>query len=336
MGMLDFWHPVLRSHDLPRGRAVAVRVGGRALALFRPGPGQVAALDDKCSHRRMKLSLGTVREGRLACPYHGWTFDCAGQGESPNTPKLYACVMSYDCREAEGAVWVKAAGTERPLPAFDFDGFVPVGVVMHRVRAPLQLVIDNFSENEHTAVVHADFGFDPARSHEAVVRFEQTDRTVRVYNAGPAKPPPLFLRLVLRFRRRYHFHSDYTFEFDPPRSVVDHYWTEPDGSGEAMMRYRLFHFFFPEEEGVSRVVTFAGVRSRWRVGPGGGVRPFRWRMRRAVRMAIDEDVWLLENLAEQGVEIEGMKLSRFDRVLSLTRERLRRIYYGDGAVAEAS
>src|SRR5262245_47912883 len=79
MGMLDFWHPVLRTRDLPRGRAVAVRVGGRSLALFRPGPGRVAALDDKCSHRRMKLSLGTVRDGRLACPYHGWTFDCAGQ-----------------------------------------------------------------------------------------------------------------------------------------------------------------------------------------------------------------------------------------------------------------
>jgi phenylpropionate dioxygenase-like ring-hydroxylating dioxygenase large terminal subunit len=336
MGMLDYWHPVLRSRDLPRGRAVAVRVGGRALALFRPGPGQVAALDDKCAHRRMKLSLGTVRDGRLACPYHGWTFDCAGHGESPNTPKLYACVASYDCREAEGAVWVKAAGPERPLPAFDFDGFISVGVVMHRVRAPLELVIDNFSENEHTAVVHADFGFDPARSHEAVVRFESTDRTVTVSNAGPAKRPPLLIRLVLRFRRRYHFHSDYTFHFDPPRSVVDHYWTEPDGSREAMMRYRLFHFFVPEEEGVSRVATFAGVRSRWPFGPGGGVRPFRWRMRRSVRTAIDEDVRLLENLADQGVEIEGMKLSRFDRVLSLTRERLRRIYYGDGAITAPS
>ncbi|HJZ91035.1 MAG TPA: Rieske 2Fe-2S domain-containing protein [Gemmataceae bacterium] len=331
--MLDFWHPVLRSQDLPRGRAVGVRVGGRALALFRPGPGQVGALDDKCSHRRMKLSLGTVRDGRLACPYHGWTFDCAGQGESPSTPKLYACVPSYDCREAEGAVWVKAAGTDRPLPEFDFDGFIPVGLVIHRIRAPLQLVIDNFSENEHTAVMHADFGFDPARSHEAVVRVEWTDRTVSVYNAGPAKRPPLFTRLIVRFRRRYHFRSDYTFHFDPPRSVVDHYWTEPDGSREAMMRYRLFHFFVPEDEGVSRVATFAGVRSRWPIGPGGGVRPFRWRMRRAVRTTLDEDVRLLENLADQNVEIEGMKLSRFDRVLSLTRERMRRIYYEDGAVA---
>jgi phenylpropionate dioxygenase-like ring-hydroxylating dioxygenase large terminal subunit len=280
----------------------------------------------------MKLSLGTVCHGRLTCPYHGWTFDGAGQGESPNTPKLYACVTSYDCEEAHGAVWVKAAGAEQPLPALDFDGFLPVGVVMHRVRAPLELVIDNFSENEHTAVVHPDFGFDPARSHEAQVRFEQTDRTVTVSNAGPAKRPPLVTRLAVGYRRRYHFHSDYTFHFDPPRSVVDHYWSEPDGSREGMLRYRLFHYFVPEEAGVSRVVTFAGVKSRWPVGPGGGMRPFRWLMRRAVRTTIDEDVHLLENLADQTTTIEGMKLSRFDRVLSLTRDRLRRIYYGGSGV----
>jgi len=35
MAMLDYWHPVLRGGELPRGRAVRVRLAGQPLALFR-------------------------------------------------------------------------------------------------------------------------------------------------------------------------------------------------------------------------------------------------------------------------------------------------------------
>src|SRR3954468_10864542 len=114
MAILDFWHPVMRSQDLPSAGAAGARIAGRSLALFRPGPGRVAAVEDLCPHRRMRLSLGRVRAGRLVCPYHGGRFTDAGQGESPNTPKVRACVDRFDCREAHGAVWVKAPGPDTP------------------------------------------------------------------------------------------------------------------------------------------------------------------------------------------------------------------------------
>jgi phenylpropionate dioxygenase-like ring-hydroxylating dioxygenase large terminal subunit len=328
MSMLQFWHPVLHGRDLPRDRAVGVRLAGQSLALFRPGPGQVAAIGDVCPHRRMRLCLGKVNGGRLTCVYHGWTFDGDGQGESPGTPKLHACADSYDCREAHGVVWVKARGPDVPLPVIDHAGFVPVGAVFHRIKAPLQLVMDNFSEVEHTIAMHPTFGFDPARSHEAVVTFEATDDAVTVHNVGPAKPIQPLARLLLLFRRRYFFHSDYTFFFDPPRAVIEHRWTDPVGGGEAMAKYRLHHFFVPEDQQTTRLVTFGAARSRWPL-PGGGVPLMGWYLRRAIAATIDEDVWLLENLADQTPDLDGMKLSRFDRVLGLTRERLRRIYYGE-------
>ena len=90
MAMLQFWHPVLKSRDLPRDRPVGVRLAGRDLALFRNGSGGIGALEDVCPHRRMRLSLGKVQGGLLTCAYHGWTFDCEGRGESPGTPKLRA------------------------------------------------------------------------------------------------------------------------------------------------------------------------------------------------------------------------------------------------------
>jgi phenylpropionate dioxygenase-like ring-hydroxylating dioxygenase large terminal subunit len=325
--MLQFWHPVLQSRDLPFGRPVPVRVGGRSLALFRSGPGEVAALTDSCPHRRMRLSLGQVRDGRIVCPYHSWSFDSKGHGESPGTPKLTACAERFDCREAHGVVWVKASGPDAPLPEIDHAGYIPVGVTFHRIRVPLALVMDNFSEVEHTVAMHPAFGFDPDRGHEAAVVFAPTADDVTVRNVGPAKAPRLLTRVLLLFRRRFLFHSDYTLRYDPPRAVVEHFWSDPAGGRGGMARYRLNHFFVPEDEETTRLVTFGAAQSRWPL-PGGGVPLMGWYLLRSMAQTIDEDVWLLENLADQTADLEGTKLGRFDRVLGLNRERLRRIYYG--------
>ena len=59
MGSMDHWHPVLAAKQL-RQKPVGVRLNGRELVLFRSANGRFGALDDCCSHRRMRLSLGHV------------------------------------------------------------------------------------------------------------------------------------------------------------------------------------------------------------------------------------------------------------------------------------
>ena len=325
--MLQFWHPVLPSKALSFGRPARVRLAGQSLALFRSGVNQAAALTDFCPHRRMRLSLGQVRDGRIVCPYHGWSFDGNGYGESPGTPKLTACAERFDCREANGFLWVKAAGSDAPFPEVDQAGYVPVGATVHRIRVPLVLVMDNFSEVEHTFAMHPAFGLDPERGHEAAITVQPTEDAVTVHNVGPAKAPRLLTQLLLLFRRRFLFHSDYTLRYDPPRAIVDHYWSDPAGGRGGMARYRLHHFFVAEDERTTRLVTFGAAHSRWPL-PGGGVPLMGWYLLRSMARTIDEDVWLLENLADQTADLEGTKLGRFDRVLGLNRQRLRRIYYG--------
>jgi hypothetical protein len=46
---------------------------------------------------------------------------------------------------------------------------------------------------------------------------------------------------------------------------------------------------------------------------------------------IGRDVELLSNIADTSPGLDGMKLSRFDRILGLTRERIERIYRGGSA-----
>ncbi len=327
MPVLDHWHPLLLSCDLGH-KPVGVRLDGHEIALFRTAEG-VAALDDSCPHRRMRLSLGCVIDDKLQCRYHGWTFNACGAGESPGTPKLTACATAYEAREEHGAVWVRGAGGSSPMPTFDVPGYFPTCMLSHRIAAPLEVVMDNFCEIEHTATTHALFGYDLHRMSEVKVQFVPTDTTVRVINRGPAKLIAWPLRLLIGFRKHYDFLDDWTTHFTPPHTVFDHIWADPTTGRESLVKWKFFIFYTPVDAATTALTTFVYVKSRWLAGPAGGVRAFRWLMRWQADVEIRRDVFMLENLADKSPGIEGLKLSRFDRVLGLNRERLRRVYRGE-------
>jgi phenylpropionate dioxygenase-like ring-hydroxylating dioxygenase large terminal subunit len=325
MAAIDHWHPVLRSRDLRPG-PVAVRVAGRNLAVYRTTKG-VAALADECPHRRMRLSLGTVIGDRLQCRYHGWTFAADGQGESPGTPRLHACADSFEAREEHGAVWVKPRDAAATFPPFEVAGYLPICVLHYTAEAPLELVADNFCEIEHTPTTHAVFGYDLNRMHEVNVRFEPTDTTVRIINSGPSKRLSLFHRTLVGIREGFLFYDDWTTHFSPVYSVYDHWWADPKDGRQCKVRWRLYIFFTPVDEKRTGVMTFAFAKSRW-PGPAGGLRPFRWLLRKHLDRETRLDMDILKGLASHETGVEGMKLSRFDRVLGLNRERIERIYRG--------
>ncbi|MEP6955237.1 MAG: Rieske 2Fe-2S domain-containing protein [Chthoniobacterales bacterium] len=327
MSRLHYWHPVFASRKLTTRRPAGIRLDGRDLALFRTCDGKLGAIDDKCAHRRMKLSRGRIEGERVICPYHGWSFNTAGEGESPSAPKLHACVASYDCAESAGAIWVKARGSEQPLPSFAKEGWDFAGAVFNELRAPLQLVIDNFSEIEHTVTTHPHFGFDPKRAHEAVIKLEADDDSVTVRGHGPAKRPPLDTCWSVAFRRGDRFHADYTFRFDPPRSTVTHWWSDPQTGSERKFKYHIVHYFVAQDEAVTLLVTFCFLKTGRRLLRM--LKPMTARLFRSRTWeTVEEDAVLLSHLADQSTSLEGMKLSRFDPVLALTRERLARIYGG--------
>src|SRR5262245_58096099 len=142
MAIIDHWHPVLKSNEL-RNKPVAIQLGGHGIVLYRTRSGTLTALADECPHRRLRLSLGEVVGEKLRCRYHGWTFDCAGRGESPGTPKLQACVTAYDAAEAFGAIWVKSKHSTPEFPRIDAPGYLPICTLRRRALAPLELVLDN-------------------------------------------------------------------------------------------------------------------------------------------------------------------------------------------------
>lgn len=325
MGPLDHWHPVLLSTAL-KNKPVEVRLNGQDIVLFR-AEGKIGALDNCCPHRRLRLSVGQVVGDRLQCKYHGWTFDCAGAGESPGTPKLHATTTCFDTCEKYGVVWLKNAGSPAKFPEFAPAGFYPFCTMAHEVNAPLELTLDNFTEIEHTPTTHGLFGYALDRMHEVEVRFEPTDETVRVINVGPQKEVSAFTRFLLGIRKGFHFNDDWTTFFSPIYSIYDHWWTDPASGKEAKVRFRIVIFFNPIDEGKTGLFTFGYTKSAW-PGPYGGVRLFKKHMADVLEHEIQLDVNILNNLADKNPNIDGMKLSRFDRVLGLNRERIDRVYRG--------
>jgi phenylpropionate dioxygenase-like ring-hydroxylating dioxygenase large terminal subunit len=329
MGMLDHWHPVYPSRKLRR-KPVELRIAGRQLCLFRTASGRAAAIDNVCPHRRLKLSYGEVLGERVQCKYHGWTFDGCGQGESPGTPKLSACTESFAVYEAHDYIWIKSRHSHAIFPDIQAEGYFPIGTFRHSAPAPLELTLDNFTEIEHSGTVHKTFGYDLTRMHEVRVRFEASEDRVRVINVGPTIRLNPLLRLALGIRAGDLFHDDWTTYFSPVYSVYDHWWTSPDESREGMVRWRLYMFFWPIDARQTAIVSFVYAKSRY-PGPAGGLRLVKWLFRREIDREVRQDLAMLEHLADHQTSIEGMKLSRFDKVLGLTRERIARIYRGESA-----
>jgi nitrite reductase/ring-hydroxylating ferredoxin subunit len=66
--------PVATVESLPPGHGRTVHVQGREFALWNL-EGQFYCLDDACPHRGGPLGAGTLEDGEVFCPLHGWGFD---------------------------------------------------------------------------------------------------------------------------------------------------------------------------------------------------------------------------------------------------------------------
>ncbi len=121
----DHWYPVAWSRELKPGGVLGVRYAGEAIVLVRPKEGAVYALEDRCAHRQVPLSKGSVDGQAVRCCYHGWAY--GRSGACVDVPyigkdKLPNGVRSYPCQEVGGLIMVfpgdAALAATTPVPCF--------------------------------------------------------------------------------------------------------------------------------------------------------------------------------------------------------------------------
>jgi len=157
----DHWYAVAYENEIKPGCVVPVRFWGQAIAVFRGSDGRLRAVEDRCAHRHLKLSIGRVTGCTLTCMYHGWSYD--GDGRLIEVPhELFGRqfsnlrIRAYPVRARYGLVWLfpgnPALAEHVAIPDIpELEGpdrwaCVPVDFTW---RAHHSMIVDNVSDFTH-------------------------------------------------------------------------------------------------------------------------------------------------------------------------------------------
>jgi phenylpropionate dioxygenase-like ring-hydroxylating dioxygenase large terminal subunit len=166
---INFWYPIARSEEISTDKPLRVGLLGLGFVAFRDENGAAHVLANTCIHRGGSLSAGVMENGRLACPYHGWQFNGAGQcmhipslanGKIPPRAK----VDSYPVQERYGIVFAFLGDlpeAERP-PLYDIEEYGTEGwktqLYVFDVACNYERSVENGLDPIHNEFVHAAQG----------------------------------------------------------------------------------------------------------------------------------------------------------------------------------
>ena len=180
------------------------------VVLFRTPEG-IVALEDRCCHRSLPLSMGQVVGDRVQCGYHGLEFDKSGAcvkvpGQSKIPPG--AQVRSYPVVQRWGWVWIwpgdPAKADESLLPDWwwldspEWKSIPGRGGEPMPVAANYMLISDNLFDISHLTYVHSS-----SIGNQSIVEFpvktERFERGVRMTRIVPDRPPAPFFKKAGNF-----------------------------------------------------------------------------------------------------------------------------------------
>ncbi|KAL2232378.1 chlorophyllide a oxygenase, chloroplastic [Sesamum indicum] len=154
----NFWYPVAFSADLKDDTMVPIDCFEEPWVLFRGKDGKPGCVQNTCAHRACPLHLGSVNEGRIQCPYHGWEYATDGKCEKmPSTKLLNVKIRALPCFEQEGMIWIWPGDDP---PTADLPSLLPPsGFQIHAeivMELPVEhgLLLDNLLDLAHAPFTH--------------------------------------------------------------------------------------------------------------------------------------------------------------------------------------
>ena len=196
------WYAACWSEDLKAGESLARTILCDPVVLWRNGAGVPAALEDRCCHRHLPLSLGRVTGATIQCGYHGLEFDATGvcvkvPGQSRVPPG--AAVHAWPVCERYNMVWVwpgeAAAADEALIPDLwwlDNPGWTRAGGSIH-MKADYRLLIDNLLDLTHVSYLHTQTIAGDPREATVPVTTSRDGDSIRVERWMPGfTAPPMF------------------------------------------------------------------------------------------------------------------------------------------------
>ena len=184
--------------------AVPIEFMGLPLMIFRDADGELKVFHNVCSHRGMiVLAEARTLKKSISCPYHGWTYDLAGNlkgtpnigGAGIHKVEGFSC-ESHRLREVTSFEWMGIVFINIEGSAPDFEDYIAplekrwepwtgkkglrkVSVASEGSHMDLQvncnwkLAIENYCEAYHLPMVHPGLNtYSPLKDHINVIASE--------------------------------------------------------------------------------------------------------------------------------------------------------------------
>ncbi|XP_076953657.1 chlorophyllide a oxygenase, chloroplastic-like [Bidens hawaiensis] len=154
----NFRYPVAFSSDLKDDTLIPIECFEEPWVLFRGKDGKPGCVKNTCAHRACPLDLGSVSEGRVQCPYHGWEYSTDGTCEKmPSTKFVNVKIKSLPCIEHERMIWIWP-GNEPSSPIIPSlqppRGFQIHAEIVMELPVEHGLLLDNLLDLAHAPFTH--------------------------------------------------------------------------------------------------------------------------------------------------------------------------------------
>ena len=156
------WYMAAWEEEVADGALFARTLFDTPVLIFRKQDGGYAALEDRCPHRFAPLSRGKRDGDRIACGYHGLTFDVTGACVlNPFSDSIPANCQAptFPIAAKDSILWIWRGDPAKADPAAigDFSSMVsgaPQGRGHLQFEANYELLTDNLMDLSHIEFVH--------------------------------------------------------------------------------------------------------------------------------------------------------------------------------------
>ncbi|TFL15372.1 aromatic ring-hydroxylating dioxygenase subunit alpha [Pusillimonas caeni] len=196
---LNLWWVAGRSEELEDGKLVSRKLLGTDVLLYRKSDGSVAAMEDRCIHRGLPLSMGWLDGDKVVCRYHGFKY--SHEGKLVEIPTQERCpkrgaLRTFPIVERAPFLWIWMGPEEEAdieevsdFPWLRDPNWVWAGGHLN-IMANYMLLKENVLDLTHFPFVHQTT-FGALDDYEAAATFVQEGSRVafiKEFNNQPLSP----------------------------------------------------------------------------------------------------------------------------------------------------
>ena len=161
--IMDDWYVAAWGHEV-KDQLLPRTLLGQRVVLYRAANQQVVALEDRCPHRSMPLSAGTLEHDTIVCAYHGFRFN--SEGNCIEVPSQATCphnvgIKNYRTFERGPVVWIwmgdpdKADLSQLPAQVWLEDAQWETSQGYLHLQASYVRLHENLLDLTHLSFLHA-------------------------------------------------------------------------------------------------------------------------------------------------------------------------------------